>query len=108
MGCSVMEILAKRLAMYRRKCGLTQKELAEKLGVANTTVSGWERAASSIDIDTLYKVCGIFGITLGEMFGSELCGYTFTEEELEVVQGFRAHPKMRSAVRVLVGMDTVK
>lgn len=84
------------------------EELAEKLGVANTTVSGWERAASSIDIDTLYKVCGIFGITLGEMFGPELCGYTFTEEELEVVQGFRAHPKMRSAVRVLVGMDTVK
>lgn len=104
----MMEVLAKRLVMYRRKNGLTQKGLAEKPGVANTTVSGWERAASSIDIDTLYRICKIYGITLGEMFGPELCGYGFTEEEIEVVQGFRAHPKMQPAVRVLVGIEQVK
>ena len=69
-----MEVLAKRLVMYRRKNGLTQKGLAEKLGVANTTVSGWERAASSIDIDTLYRICKIYDITLAEMIGPELCG----------------------------------
>lgn len=103
----MMEVLAKRLVLYRRKCGMTQRGLAAELGVANTTVSGWERAASSIDIDTLYRVCKIFGITLGEMFGPELCGSEFTDEELEIVQGFRAHPQMQSAVRVLVGMDRV-
>ena len=45
--------IQKNLIFYRKKAKVTQKDLADKLGVAATTVSGWERGATSPDIDTL-------------------------------------------------------
>lgn len=66
---TVREEIAKNLLFYRKKSGLTQKELAGKLGVKNTAVSNWESGNNSIDIDTLFLACEIFGVTLNDMYG---------------------------------------
>lgn len=66
---SVREEIAKNLLFYRKKKGLTQKELAEKLGVKNTAVSNWESGNNSMDIEMLFRVCEIFGVTLNDMYG---------------------------------------
>ena len=58
---TVKEEIAKNLLFYRKKSGLTQKELAAKLGVKNTAVSNWESGNNSIDIETLFAACEIFG-----------------------------------------------
>lgn len=61
--------IANNIGFYRKKNGLTQMQLAERLGVKTTTVSTWERGASSPDIETLYEICKMFGISLDEMYG---------------------------------------
>ena len=66
---TVKEEIAKNLLFYRKKAGLTQKELAVKLGVKNTAVSNWESGNNSIDIETLFSACEIFGVTLNDMYG---------------------------------------
>lgn len=66
---TVKEEIAKNLLFYRKKSGLTQKELAAKLGVKNTAVSNWESGNNSIDIETLFAACEIFGVTLNDMYG---------------------------------------
>lgn len=66
---TVKEEIAKNLLFYRKKSGLTQKGLAEKLGVKNTAVSNWESGNNSIDIETLFAACEIFGVTLNDMYG---------------------------------------
>lgn len=66
---TVKEEIAKNLLFYRKKSGLTQKELADKLGVKNTAVSNWESGYNSIDIETLFSACEIFGVTLNDMYG---------------------------------------
>ena len=66
---SVKEEIAKNLFYYRKKAGLTQKEFASKLGVKNTAVSNWESGNNSIDIETLFAACEIFGVTLNDMYG---------------------------------------
>lgn len=66
---SVREEIAKNLIYYRKKAGLTQKELADKLGVKNSAVSNWEQGLNSIDIDTLMKVCEIFNISFDVISG---------------------------------------
>ena len=66
---TVKEEIAKNLLFYRKKSGLTQKELSEKLGVKNTAVSNWESGNNSIDIETLFAACEIFGVTLNDMYG---------------------------------------
>lgn len=66
---TVKEEIAKNLLFYRKKSGFTQKQLAAMLGVKNTAVSNWESGNNSIDIETLFAACEIFGVTLNDMYG---------------------------------------
>lgn len=65
----IKENISNNLVYYRKRIGLTQSQLAEKLGVKTTTVSTWERGASSPDIETLYDICRILGVSLDDMYG---------------------------------------
>lgn len=56
---------------YRRKQGLTQKELAIKLGVTNQSVSKWESAQCCPDISLIPKLAEILEISIDELFGRE-------------------------------------
>lgn len=48
---------------YRELMNWTQAELAEKCGVAKTTISMWETGERKPDIIMLKKLAGIFGCT---------------------------------------------
>lgn len=78
---TIKEEIAKNLLFYRKKAGLTQKELATKLGVKNTAVSNWESGNNSIDIETLFSACEIFGVTLNDMYGK----YSFEKSSAAVL-----------------------
>ncbi|MDU4959641.1 MAG: helix-turn-helix transcriptional regulator [Sporomusaceae bacterium] len=43
---------------------LTQKELAEKLGVDNTTIASWEAGRREPDVDSLIKIAKLAGVSL--------------------------------------------
>lgn len=59
--------LADRLCEYRRKSGLSQDELAEKVGVSRQAVSNWERGEKSPDTDNLIKLASVYNVTIDEM-----------------------------------------
>ena len=59
------------IAAERKKLGLTQDGLAQKLGVTNQAVSKWESEQSCPDILLLPRIADIFGITLDTLFGRE-------------------------------------
>lgn len=63
------ETLGKRIAAHRKKLGLTQDALAEKLGVTAQAVSKWENDQSCPDITTLPKLAEIFDCTTDELLG---------------------------------------
>ena len=63
---------ANRLAELRRAHGLSQEELAEKLGVSRQAVSKWERAESSPDTDNLIALAQLYGVTLDVLLGLQL------------------------------------
>jgi transcriptional regulator with XRE-family HTH domain len=48
--------LGKRLTQARKNAGLKQAELAEKLGVYQSNISGWEVDRTRPDIDDLRKL----------------------------------------------------
>lgn len=52
----------------RLEAGLTQRELAERLFVAESAVSKWERGLSYPDISMVVPICGALGITEHEFF----------------------------------------
>lgn len=59
------------ICFYRKKQGLTQEELAVKLGVTNQSVSKWESSQCCPDISLIPKLADIFGISIDELFGKE-------------------------------------
>ena len=52
------------ITYFRKKCGYTQDELAEKMELSRQTVSRWENDSSLPDVDTLIKLCDIFGCNM--------------------------------------------
>lgn len=60
------------ICFCRKKQGLTQEELAMKLGVTNQSVSKWEAAQYCPDISSIPKLADIFDISIDELFGRQL------------------------------------
>ena len=59
--------IANRLVELRRTHGLSQEDLAAKLGVSRQAVSKWERAESSPDTDNLITLAGLYDLSLDEL-----------------------------------------
>ena len=59
--------IANRLVDMRKKKGLSQEALAEKLGISRQAVSKWERAESSPDTSNLIALAKLYGISLDEL-----------------------------------------
>ena len=57
------------ISFSRKRQGLTQEELAKKLGVTNQSVSKWESAQCCPDIGLLPMLADIFEISIDELFG---------------------------------------
>ena len=75
-GVGVMEnvniVLAANILKYRKKSGLSQEELANKLGVTFQAVSKWENAKAAPDITFLPIMADIFGCYIDELFSREI------------------------------------
>ncbi len=63
--------IANRLLQYRKKSGLSQEELAEKIGVSRQAVSKWERAEASPDTDNLIILAEVYGVSLDDLLKGE-------------------------------------
>lgn len=55
------------IAAYRKRCGMTQAELAERLNYSDKAVSKWERGESMPDVSTLVELSGHFQITVNDL-----------------------------------------
>ena len=63
--------IANRLYQYRKSMGISQEELAARIGVSRQAVSKWERAEASPDTDNLIELSKIYGVSLDEMLRGE-------------------------------------
>lgn len=61
--------VGERIKHHRKRLGLTQEQLAERLGVSAQAVSKWENNLSCPDISILPELADIFGISVDELLG---------------------------------------
>ena len=64
------------IAERRKKAGLTQLQLAEKLGITDKAISKWERGLTMPDTSIMLDLCDIISISVNEL----LCGEKFDME----------------------------
>ncbi len=63
------ETVGERLARIRRERGITQAELAEKLGLAQPNVSDYERGVLRLNADLILKPTEILKVSADELLG---------------------------------------
>ncbi len=63
--------LSANILKYRKRCGFTQDELAEKLGVTFQAVSKWENGKSAPDISLLPIMADLFACSIDSLFSRE-------------------------------------
>ena len=78
-------ILADKIINERKKCGWSQEELAEKLGVSRQSVSKWEGAQAVPDLQKILKMAELFNVTTDYLLKDEIegepAGGSFYEED---------------------------
>ncbi len=62
----------KRCKEARKQCGLSQKQVAEKLGIEQSNVSDWENNVSRPEYENLIALARLYNETLETLLGIEL------------------------------------
>lgn len=62
-------MLGQRLYDLRRKQGLSQEQLAERINVSRQTVSKWESGQSTPDLEKLLALAEVYSLSLDELVG---------------------------------------
>lgn len=63
--------IGKYIADKRKRLGLTQRQLAEQLGMSDKSVSKWERGVCLPDVSVYSDLCLILGISINEFLAGE-------------------------------------
>ena len=74
----------------RERAGLTQRQLAEALGVTPAQVSHWENGLRSIDVKLLERIANLTFSDFSEMIGTPTENATLERpDEIELVRTYR-------------------
>ena len=91
-----------RIKELRMSNGWRQQDLAARLNTNQQTVGRYETGTRGLDVETILKLCEIFGCSADYLLGrSALPSPDLSEEELELVLAFRrADDRSREMVRL--------
>ena len=64
-------MIGKFIASERKRKGYTQKQLSEKLGISDKTISKWERGNGFPEVSLLLPLCNELDITVNELLSGE-------------------------------------
>lgn len=63
------DTLGKRIMALRKAAGMTQEQVAERLGVSPQAVSKWENDVSCPDVTMIPRIARLFNVSTDELLG---------------------------------------
>lgn len=85
------------LKELRKEHGLTQEQLAEKLGVTNRTVSRWETGTNVPDLDILIDLSEFYQIDVKELLNGERKTAEIKMEDTQIIRQVAEYSTMKEA-----------
>lgn len=64
----IKKVIGKRLILKRNEIGLSQEELAARVGIASSSLSAIERGLVYPRLNNLYKICKVLDLKLTDLF----------------------------------------
>lgn len=101
--------IGKFIAECRKKQGLTQMQLAEKLNITDRAVSKWENGRSLPDSSIMLELCSLLGITVNDLLSGEVVSLKDYNKEsennlLEMVKQKEEADKRLLFTEIIVGL----
>lgn len=98
------------ISTLRKEKGMTQKDLADRLGITDKAVSKWERDIAFPDTATIPKLAGLLGISVEDLLQAKAAPAPSGKDFAHIVQLIlRAVPlAMGVAVAVTAGLGTLE
>lgn len=94
--------LSDRLKEYRKALGMSQKELAEKVGRSQTVISSWEIGTGVPDAYYLPTLAKALNVSVADICGTE----NAKGEDNQLLDAYhKADPTTKRNVRLLLGME---
>ena len=80
-----------RIRELRQSMGWTQTQLGARVGMAKTTISGYEKGDHQVDPEMICRLCDLFDCSADYLLcRSTVRNPTFTDEEARLLEAFRA------------------
>lgn len=99
-------MFSKELKGLRKKCGLTQQELADELKLAKSTISMYENGKREPDFETEELIADYFNVDINTLRGiKDKEAAIFSEHEKKVIFAYRSHPDMQKSVDRLLDIE---
>jgi transcriptional regulator with XRE-family HTH domain len=89
------EPLAVRIRRLRMAGGLTQGQLAERIGISGAAVGRWETEGRYV-----VKLAGALGIDVAALLGETPNNIDDLAEEVQLIAAFRGLPKERKLIAI--------
>ena len=88
-------MIADRIRQLREQYGMTQTELAKKLGITRSSVNAWEMGISVPSTQYIIELSQLFGVTTDYLLLNEkettISVSGLTEEDIRILNIFIAH-----------------
>lgn len=102
-----MIYFGEKLKALRIEKGLTQQQIAEKIGLVKGSISAYEQSAKYPSIDVLIKLCELFGVSADYLLGlSDSIEYnlsTLTDEQtqtvMRIIAEFEQYNKLKEKLK---------
>ena len=94
-----------RIRKFREANNMTQKQLAEKIGVTGSRVSNWEQGVHRPDVDILADICTALNVSPSELLDIHLPTHELSACEYKVITAYRKHTDLQHAVNILLGIE---
>lgn len=94
-----------RIRKYRELRGLSQKELADLIGVSNSRVSNWEQGINRPNADIISDLCKALDVSPSELLDIQISTDSLNEQERKLVSAYRNRPELQEAVNILLGIN---
>lgn len=82
--------IAECIRLYRRQRSLRQKDIAAYFGIAESTVSMWERGENMISADMFFDLADFLGVSPNALAGRVPDGVSYNE--MEMLRKYRELP----------------
>lgn len=64
--------IGQKIKLLRKYCGLTQIELAERVGISFQQIQKYEKGISKISVSRLYQISQSLGVSIADFFEEEM------------------------------------